>query len=51
MLTLDPFAMMSRTLHASILEEAQRLANQDGNITAEDRRQNNFPESSSGGTA
>lgn len=37
-LTLDPFAMMSRSLRASIIEEARRLTDQEGNIAAEDRR-------------
>jgi hypothetical protein len=36
--TLDPFVMMSRSLRASIINEAQRLADEDGNIDAEDRR-------------
>lgn len=37
-LTLDPFGIMDRELRASIFSEAERLANQENNITAEDRR-------------
>lgn len=37
-LTLDPFAMMSRQLRASLLEEAHNLADQYGDISIEDRR-------------
>jgi hypothetical protein len=36
--TLDSFFMMSPQLSASILDEATRLADEDGDITPEDRR-------------
>lgn len=36
--TLDSFFMMSRQLSASMLEEANRLADEDGDIAPEDRR-------------
>jgi hypothetical protein len=37
-LTLDSFLMMDRELKAKIIEEATSLANEEGNIAAEDRR-------------
>ena len=37
-LTLDPFAMMSRTLRVRILDETRRLADRDDDIIDEDRR-------------
>ena len=37
-LTLDSFLMMDRELKAKIIEEATSLADEEGNITAEDRR-------------
>lgn len=37
-ITLDPFARMSHPLRASIFDEARRLADEDDNIIAEDRR-------------
>jgi hypothetical protein len=38
LITLDSFSMMSPQLSASILDEANRLADEEGDITLEDRR-------------
>ena len=38
LLTLDPFARMHRELRTNIMDEARRLADEDGNISGEDRR-------------